>query len=127
MSGRGLLAMFSLLSTKTPKSFSGAALRCHVHLVLNHCIKRKGLFWNQCGFRIWILYELTFLTVLCKQNQDIEAPPQIQPLPQPSLPPAAPIPAPQGTPSVEELIQQSQWNLQQQEQQLLAMRQVGVE
>ncbi|OXB73100.1 UNVERIFIED_CONTAM: hypothetical protein H355_012025 [Colinus virginianus] len=66
------------------------------------------------------------LIVLCKQSQDIEATPQIQPLPQPSLPPAAPIPTPQGTPSVEELIQQSQWNLQQQEQQLLAMRQEQV-
>lgn len=66
------------------------------------------------------------LVVLCKQSQDIEATTQIQPLPQPSLPPAAPLPAPQGTPSVEELIQQSQWNLQQQEQHLLAMRQVGL-
>ncbi|KAM6113748.1 calcium homeostasis endoplasmic reticulum protein isoform 1-T1 [Phoenicopterus ruber ruber] len=64
--------------------------------------------------------------LLCKQSQDIEATAQIQPLPQPSLPPAAPIPAPQGTPSVEELIQQSQWNLQQQEQHLLAMRQEQV-
>nr|XP_013811557.1 PREDICTED: calcium homeostasis endoplasmic reticulum protein [Apteryx mantelli mantelli] len=69
---------------------------------------------------------LLSLTVLCKQSQDIEATAQIQPLPQPSLPPAAPIPAPQGTPSVEELIQQSQWNLQQQEQHLLAMRQEQV-
>uniref|UniRef100_A0A8C0GQW9 Calcium homeostasis endoplasmic reticulum protein n=1 Tax=Chelonoidis abingdonii TaxID=106734 RepID=A0A8C0GQW9_CHEAB len=64
--------------------------------------------------------------VLCKQTQDIEATAQIQPLSQPSLPPAAAIPAPQGAPSVEELIQQSQWNLQQQEQHLLAMRQEQV-
>lgn len=49
----------------------------------------------------------------------------MQPLPQPSLPPTAPIPAAQGTPSMEELIQQSQWNLQQQEQHLLALRQVS--
>lgn len=93
--------------------------------------------WNQHSVCVWacdsrLLFEACFksllcLTVLCKQSQDIEATTQIQPLPQPSLPPpAAPIPAPQGTPSVEELIQQSQWNLQQQEQHLLAMRQVGV-
>uniref|UniRef100_A0A7M4FH05 Calcium homeostasis endoplasmic reticulum protein n=1 Tax=Crocodylus porosus TaxID=8502 RepID=A0A7M4FH05_CROPO len=64
--------------------------------------------------------------LLCKQTQDIETTAQIQPLSQPSLPPPAAIPAPQGAPSVEELIQQSQWNLQQQEQHLLAMRQEQV-
>lgn len=46
------------------------------------------------------------------------------PLPQPPLAPAAPIPPAQGAPSMDELIQQSQWNLQQQEQHLLALRQV---
>lgn len=96
----------------------------------------RGSVWNRCRFHPWaggsrFLWEVYFqsllcLIVLCKQSQDIEASAQIQPLPQPSLPPAAPIPAPQGTPSVEELIQQSQWNLQQQEQHLLAMRQVGL-
>lgn len=84
-----------------------------------------------CGLVVADFFEAYFKSllcpiVLCKQSQDIEATAQIQPLPQPSLPPAAPIPAPQGTPSVEELIQQSQWNLQQQEQHLLAMRQVGL-
>uniref|UniRef100_A0ACB8F198 Uncharacterized protein n=1 Tax=Sphaerodactylus townsendi TaxID=933632 RepID=A0ACB8F198_9SAUR len=64
--------------------------------------------------------------LLCKQSQDIEPAPQIHPLPQPSLPAAAaPIPTSQGAP-VEELIQQSQWNLQQQEQHLLALRQEQV-
>ncbi|KAJ7308257.1 hypothetical protein JRQ81_008783 [Phrynocephalus forsythii] len=73
--------------------------------------------------------------LLCKQSQELEAAPPIQPLPQPPLAApvaaavaaaaaaAAPLPAPQGTPSMEELIKQSQWNLQQQEQQLLALRQ----
>lgn len=104
--------------------------------MLSNYAKSEGLFWNQHGCHVWaggskFLCEAYFksllcLIVLCKQSQDIEATAQIQPLPQPSLPPAAPIPAPQGTPSVEELIQQSQWNLQQQEQHLLAMRQVGL-
>ncbi|XP_034972880.2 calcium homeostasis endoplasmic reticulum protein [Zootoca vivipara] len=65
--------------------------------------------------------------LLCKQSQDLEPAPQIQPLPQPALatatPAATPLPTPQGTPSMEELIQQSLWNLQQQEQHLLALRQ----
>ncbi|KAL7992848.1 hypothetical protein Chor_017104 [Crotalus horridus] len=70
-------------------------------------------------------YKLTLeqQQLLCKQSQDIEAVPQMQPIPQPPLAPAAPITTPQGTPSMEELIQQSQWNLQQQEQHLLALRQ----
>lgn len=52
--------------------------------------------------------------LICKQ----QAPELEQPLPQP--PPA------QGAPSMDELIQQSQWNLQQQEQHLLALRQEQV-
>uniref|UniRef100_A0A5F9DK34 Calcium homeostasis endoplasmic reticulum protein n=1 Tax=Oryctolagus cuniculus TaxID=9986 RepID=A0A5F9DK34_RABIT len=51
---------------------------------------------------------------ICKQ----QAPELEPPLPQP--PPA------QGAPSMDELIQQSQWNLQQQEQHLLALRQEQV-
>lgn len=46
------------------------------------------------------------------------------PLPQPPLAPAASLTPAQGTPSMDELIQQSQWSLQQQEQHLLALRQV---
>lgn len=46
------------------------------------------------------------------------------PLPQPPLAPTASLTPAQGTPSMDELIQQSQWSLQQQEQHLLALRQV---
>ncbi|XP_060640810.1 calcium homeostasis endoplasmic reticulum protein isoform X2 [Anolis sagrei] len=72
--------------------------------------------------------------LLCKQSQDPEAAPTAIPA-MPAQPPLALTPTPvvtaaaaasQGaaTPSsVEELIQQSQWNLQQQEQHLLALRQ----
>lgn len=45
-------------------------------------------------------------------------------LPQPPLAPTATLTPAQGTPSMDELIQQSQWSLQQQEQHLLALRQV---
>lgn len=41
-----------------------------------------------------------------------------------AMPMLAPPPIPPTTPSVEELVQQSQWNLQQQEQHLLSLRQV---
>lgn len=86
-----------------------------------------GLYMVLKGLLSFILkVSVFFLSVLCKQTQDIETTAQIQPLSQPSLPPPAALPAPQGAPSVEELIQQSQWNLQQQEQHLLAMRQVGL-
>ena len=65
------------------------------------------------------------LPVICKQQApELEAATALPPLPQPPLAPAAPIPPAQGTPSMDELIQQSQWNLQQQEQHLLALRQV---
>lgn len=65
------------------------------------------------------------LPVICKQQApELEPAAALPPLPQPPLAPAAPIPPTQGTPSMDELIQQSQWNLQQQEQHLLALRQV---
>lgn len=63
--------------------------------------------------------------VICKQQApELEPAAALPPLPQPPLAPAAPIPPAQGAPSMDELIQQSQWNLQQQEQHLLALRQV---
>lgn len=63
--------------------------------------------------------------VICKQQApELEPASTLPPLPQPPLAPAAPIPPAQGAPSMDELIQQSQWNLQQQEQHLLALRQV---
>lgn len=63
--------------------------------------------------------------VICKQQApELEPAAALPPLAQPPLAPAAPIPPAQGTPSMDELIQQSQWNLQQQEQHLLALRQV---
>lgn len=63
--------------------------------------------------------------VICKQQApELEPAAALPPLPQPPLAPAAPIPSAQGAPSMDELIQQSQWNLQQQEQHLLALRQV---
>lgn len=63
--------------------------------------------------------------LICKQQApELEPAAALPPLPQPPLAPAAPIPPTQGTPSMDELIQQSQWNLQQQEQHLLALRQV---
>lgn len=75
-----------------------------------------------------LLMEATFpplLPVICKQQApELEPAAALPPLPQPPLAPAAPIPAAQGAPSMDELIQQSQWNLQQQEQHLLALRQV---
>ncbi|XP_070604382.1 calcium homeostasis endoplasmic reticulum protein isoform X1 [Erythrolamprus reginae] len=80
---------------------------------------KLALEQQQCELKV----AREFAVVLCKQGQDIEAAPPIQPIPQPTLAPAAPIATPQGTPSMEELIQQSQWNLQQQEQHLLALRQ----
>ncbi|KAB0406634.1 hypothetical protein E2I00_018637 [Balaenoptera physalus] len=65
--------------------------------------------------------------LICKQQApELEAATALPPLPQPPLAPAAPIPPAQGTPSMDELIQQSQWNLQQQEQHLLALRQEQV-
>lgn len=65
------------------------------------------------------------LPVICKQQApELEPAATLPPLPQPPLAPAAPVAPAQGTPSMDELIQQSQWNLQQQEQHLLALRQV---
>ncbi|KAG2464224.1 CHERP protein, partial [Polypterus senegalus] len=60
--------------------------------------------------------------LLCKQQG------QDTPDPQPSLQnlPPPPPPIPPNTPSVDELIQQSQWNLQQQEQHLHTLRQEQV-
>lgn len=64
-------------------------------------------------------------SVICKQQApELETTSALPPLPQPPLAPAAPMPPAQGAPSMDELIQQSQWNLQQQEQHLLALRQV---
>uniref|UniRef100_A0A8C9RDQ0 Calcium homeostasis endoplasmic reticulum protein n=1 Tax=Scleropages formosus TaxID=113540 RepID=A0A8C9RDQ0_SCLFO len=61
--------------------------------------------------------------LLCKQpGQDgPDAPPPMAPLAPPPVPPP-----PLATPSVDELIQQSQWNLQQQEQHLQNLRQEQV-
>lgn len=63
--------------------------------------------------------------VICKQQAPELEPAATVP---PPLAPAGPLPPPpppsQGAPTVDELIQQSQWNLQQQEQHLLALRQV---
>ncbi|XP_037674064.1 calcium homeostasis endoplasmic reticulum protein isoform X2 [Choloepus didactylus] len=65
--------------------------------------------------------------LLCKQQApELEPPAALPPLPQAPLAPAAAIPPAQGAPSMDELIQQSQWNLQQQEQQLLVLRQEQV-
>ncbi|XP_030876015.1 calcium homeostasis endoplasmic reticulum protein isoform X2 [Leptonychotes weddellii] len=65
--------------------------------------------------------------LICKQQApELEPAAALPPLPQPPLAPAAPIPPAQGAPSMDELIQQSQWNLQQQEQHLLALRQEQV-
>ncbi|KAJ1060373.1 hypothetical protein K5549_012968 [Capra hircus] len=62
--------------------------------------------------------------LICKQQApELEPAATLPPLPQPPLAPAAPVAPAQGTPSMDELIQQSQWNLQQQEQHLLALRQ----
>ncbi|KAG8454867.1 hypothetical protein GDO86_001187 [Hymenochirus boettgeri] len=62
--------------------------------------------------------------LLCKQAQDLEPKAQITTIPPPvlTMPPTL-VPPLQGTPAIDDLIQQSQWNLQQQEQQLLSMRQ----
>uniref|UniRef100_A0A8C5WH96 Calcium homeostasis endoplasmic reticulum protein n=1 Tax=Leptobrachium leishanense TaxID=445787 RepID=A0A8C5WH96_9ANUR len=67
---------------------------------------------------------------ICQQAQDMEPQTQIPTItsiptiPPPTLPPPpAIIVPPQGAPPIEELIQQSQWNIQQQEQQLLSIRQ----
>lgn len=61
---------------------------------------------------------LFFLAVICKQpgQEPPDAPPTMAMMPPPPIPPA--------TPSMDELIQQSQWNLQQQEQHLHSLRQV---
>lgn len=65
------------------------------------------------------------LLVICKQQApELEPTSAMPPLPQPPLAPTAPLTPAQGTPSMDELIQQSQWSLQQQEQHLLALRQV---
>uniref|UniRef100_A0A452EIL3 Calcium homeostasis endoplasmic reticulum protein n=1 Tax=Capra hircus TaxID=9925 RepID=A0A452EIL3_CAPHI len=65
--------------------------------------------------------------LICKQQApELEPAATLPPLPQPPLAPAAPVAPAQGTPSMDELIQQSQWNLQQQEQHLLALRQEQV-
>ncbi|XP_058148619.1 calcium homeostasis endoplasmic reticulum protein [Dasypus novemcinctus] len=65
--------------------------------------------------------------LICKQQApELEAPAALPPLPPPPLAPAAPAAPAQGAPSMDELIQQSQWNLQQQEQHLLALRQEQV-
>ncbi|MEE6487833.1 hypothetical protein FKM82_015058 [Ascaphus truei] len=67
--------------------------------------------------------------LLCKQAQDLEAIaqiPTIPTIPPPTLPLPPALVTPQGAPPIEDLIQQSQWNLQQQEQQLLVMRQEEV-
>ncbi|XP_055975744.1 calcium homeostasis endoplasmic reticulum protein isoform X2 [Sorex fumeus] len=65
--------------------------------------------------------------LICKQQApELEPAAALPPLPQPPLAPAGPVPPAQGAPSVDELIQQSQWNLQQQEQHLLALRQEQV-
>ncbi|XP_018095302.1 calcium homeostasis endoplasmic reticulum protein S homeolog isoform X1 [Xenopus laevis] len=62
--------------------------------------------------------------LLYKQGQDLEPKAQISTIPPPTLPlPPALEPPPQGAPPIEDLIQQSQWNFQQQEQQLLSLRQ----
>lgn len=59
--------------------------------------------------------------MLCKTpgEEAPDVPPLMTMLPPPPIPPS--------TPSVEELIQQSQWNLQQQEQHLHSLRQVGTD
>lgn len=68
---------------------------------------------------------ISLLLVICKQQApELEPTATMPPLPQPPLAPAAPLTPAQGTPSMDELIQQSQWSLQQQEQHLLALRQV---
>lgn len=68
---------------------------------------------------------ISLLLVICKQQApELEPTATMPPLPQPPLAPTAPLTPAQGTPSMDELIQQSQWSLQQQEQHLLALRQV---
>lgn len=68
---------------------------------------------------------ISFLLVICKQQApELEPTSAMPPLPQPPLAPTASLTPAQGTPSMDELIQQSQWSLQQQEQHLLALRQV---
>ncbi|XP_040176962.1 calcium homeostasis endoplasmic reticulum protein [Rana temporaria] len=79
-----------------------------------------GEFFNYYKYKLVMEQQL----IICKQAQDIEPTPQITIIPPPALalPPTL-VPPPQGAPSIEDLVQQSQWNVQQQEQQLLNLRQ----
>ncbi|XP_072260752.1 calcium homeostasis endoplasmic reticulum protein isoform X2 [Pyxicephalus adspersus] len=79
-----------------------------------------GEFYNYYKYKLAMEQQ----QLICKQAQDIEPKAQIATIPPPALPlPPTLVPPPQGAPSIEDLIQQSQWNLQQQEQQLLNIRQ----
>ncbi|KAM4710088.1 calcium homeostasis endoplasmic reticulum protein isoform 2-T2 [Discoglossus pictus] len=64
--------------------------------------------------------------MLCKQAQDMEPSAPVPTIPPPTIAMPPTLVPPQGAPSIDDLIQQSQWNLQQQEQQLLNLRQEQV-
>ncbi|PIO27548.1 hypothetical protein AB205_0143880, partial [Aquarana catesbeiana] len=79
-----------------------------------------GEFYNYYKYKLAMEQQ----QLICKQAQDIEPTPQITTIPLPALPlPPTLVPPPQGAPSIEDLVQQSQWNVQQQEQQLINLRQ----